>query len=76
MTSSTFISYAQNREDVVLQRALSGVQRGRYVDVGANDPTEDSVSKAFYEAGWRGITVEPVHEFAERHAEPGSLVTS
>jgi hypothetical protein len=45
----TFISYAQNYEDVVLHRALSDVQRGFYVDVGAQDPIADSVTRAFYE---------------------------
>ena len=66
---STFVSYAQNREDVVLHRVLSGIGHGRYVDVGANDPTEDSVSRAFYDLGWRGITVEPVAADAQRQRE-------
>lgn len=61
-----FVSYAQNREDVMLRRALAGVTRGFYVDVGANDPVLDSVTKAFYEAGWRGINVEPVASWAAR----------
>ncbi len=66
---STFISYAQNREDVVLHRVLEDIGHGRYVDVGANDPTEDSVSRAFYDRGWRGITVEPVAADAQRQRE-------
>ena len=76
VTSSPFISYAQNREDVVLHRALAAVSEGRYIDVGANDPTLDSVTKAFYNAGWRGLTVEPVHAYAEAHRRerPGDLV--
>ncbi len=53
------ISYAQNREDVVLARALADVDRGFYVDVGANDPVHHSVTKHFYERGWSGINVEP-----------------
>lgn len=56
----TTISYAQNYEDVILLRALRGVERGFYVDVGAQDPIHGSVTKAFYEKGWRGINVEPV----------------
>jgi FkbM family methyltransferase len=35
--------------------------------VGANDPSVQSISRGFYEKGWRGITVEPVHTFAEMH---------
>jgi FkbM family methyltransferase len=56
----SFISYAQNNEDVLLWRALGDVQHGFYIDVGANDPVEHSVTKAFYDAGWRGINVEPL----------------
>jgi len=48
----TFVSYAQNFEDVLLWRALHDVEHGRYLDVGAHDPVIDSVSLAFYEAGW------------------------
>jgi FkbM family methyltransferase len=59
MTEPAFVSFAQNGEDVVLWRALHGVAHGRYVDVGANHPRVDSVSRAFYERGWSGITVEP-----------------
>jgi FkbM family methyltransferase len=65
VTTEPFISYAQNREDVVLRRALVGVSEGRYIDVGANDPTIDSVTRAFYDAGWHGITAEPVPAFAD-----------
>ena len=54
------ISYAQNYEDIMLRRALGDVDRGFYVDVGAQDPVEDSVTKLFYEQGWRGINIEPV----------------
>jgi FkbM family methyltransferase len=61
----TFISYAQNFEDVMLWRALKHVPAGKYIDVGAQDPIIDSVSKAFYEHGWRGIHVEPVPHYAD-----------
>lgn len=59
----TFISYAQNFEDIMLWRALKHVENGFYVDVGANDPTVDSVTLAFYERGWRGINVEPMRQY-------------
>ena len=62
----TFISYAQNYEDVMLRRALKDVDKGFYIDVGANDPVVDSVTKAFYDAGWRGINIEPVSEWFEK----------
>jgi FkbM family methyltransferase len=62
----SFTSYAQNFEDVMLWRALKHIDQGFYIDVGANDPNQDSVTKAFYERGWRGINVEPVPQWFER----------
>jgi FkbM family methyltransferase len=72
----TFVSYAQNFEDVVLWRALRHVPSGRYIDVGAQDPEMDSVSLAFYKAGWRGIHVDPIPTNAERlrRARPDETV--
>ncbi|MFP3677566.1 FkbM family methyltransferase [Pseudomonas sp. URMO17WK12:I12] len=61
----TFISYAQNFEDIRLWRALKTVENGFYIDVGANDPTHDSVTKAFYDHGWSGINVEPMPNYYE-----------
>ena len=71
-----FVSYAQNFEDAMLWRALRHLPSGFYVDVGAQDPVVDSVSKAFYDAGWRGAHVEPVAEYAEllRKARPDEQV--
>lgn len=60
-----FISYAINFEDVLLWRALGHVQNGFYIDVGANDPVEHSVTKAFYDRGWRGINIEPLPRFVQ-----------
>lgn len=57
-------SYAQNFEDVMLWRALGQVAEGFYIDVGAQHPSIDSVSKAFYERGWRGVHVEPTTTYA------------
>jgi FkbM family methyltransferase len=61
----TLITYAQNFEDVMLWRALSDIQNGFYIDIGAQDPRIDSISRSFYEAGWRGVHVEPAPSFAE-----------
>ena len=63
----TFISYAQNYEDVMLWRALQHVENGFYIDVGAYSPSSDSVTKAFYDASWRGINIEPNPMFIEEY---------
>ena len=69
MTEPLFVSYAQNGEDVILWRALRGVPKGRYVDVGAYDPDEHSVTKALYERGWRGVNIEPLPDAVARFRE-------
>ncbi|MGJ7583476.1 FkbM family methyltransferase, partial [Variovorax sp. RHLX14] len=75
-SSKVFTSYAQNFEDVMLWRALKHVPAGVYVDIGAQHPVVDSVSKAFYEQGWRGVHVEPVPYYAEllRRDRPDEVV--
>ena len=62
----TMISYAQNQEDVLLSRLFPPGRPGFYIDVGANDPVTDSVTKHFYDLGWRGINVEPASHPFER----------
>ena len=71
----TFISYAQNGEDVVLARAFDPDHTGFYIDIGASDPVVDSVTKHFYDRGWNGINVEPASLVASelRTARPRDL---
>lgn len=60
-----FISYAQFLEDLVAYHALREVfekNGGVFIDVGANDPVEWSVTKQLYEKGWTGINIEPLTE--------------
>lgn len=54
----TIISYAQNREDVIIDALLGRPEKGVYVDVGAAHPDEDSVTKYFYEKGWSGVNID------------------
>lgn len=76
MGDGVFQAFSQNGEDVILWRALHDVTNGRYIDVGANDPSFFSITKAFYDHGWRGITVEPSHHYAQMHRDqrPGDIV--
>lgn len=73
---STLISYAQNFEDIMLWRALSHIEAGCYVDVGAQSPDVDSVSRLFHEHGWRGVHVEPTPRYAGelRSRRPDEIV--
>jgi FkbM family methyltransferase len=65
ITATPFTSYAQNGEDVILNRVLATVKVGSYIDVGSNHPRTDSVSRSFYERGWSGIEIDPNPSFAE-----------
>lgn len=53
----------------MLLRALRDVGHGFYVDVGAQDPVVDSVTRLFYERGWRGINIDPVEHWYRRLCE-------
>jgi len=57
------LSYAQNGEDVLIDRVLLNKRSGFYIDVGAFHPIIDSVTKHFSLLGWRGINIEPDPEF-------------
>ena len=63
------ISYSQNREDVLLDRVFSDVERGFYIDVGAAHPTFHSVTRHFYDRGWSGINIEPRPDMYEELTE-------
>jgi FkbM family methyltransferase len=62
-TAAPIVSYSQNAEDVRLARVFGDVEDGFYVDVGAADPVDGSVTQFFYERGWSGINIEPSPAF-------------
>jgi FkbM family methyltransferase len=59
-----FDSIAQWYEDFILWHCCGRKNSGFYVDVGANHPVIDSVTKVMYDMGWRGINIEAIPEFA------------
>ena len=54
--------HSQYGEDLILAIAFNDDldKQGFYIDVGANSPHEDSVTKLFYDLGWKGINIEPI----------------
>jgi hypothetical protein len=58
------LSFAQNFEDVILNRAFTDKKQGFFLDIGAQHPVIDSVSRHFILNGWNGILVEPVPAYA------------
>jgi FkbM family methyltransferase len=57
-------SYAQEGEDLLLERIFEGQKSGFYVDVGAHHPLRFSNTYLLYKRGWRGINID---------AMPGSM---
>jgi FkbM family methyltransferase len=57
-------SYSESGEDMIINKILNKVERGFYVDVGANNPKELSNTHFFYRKGWTGINID---------AMPGSM---
>jgi FkbM family methyltransferase len=51
--------YSQFYEDYTLAYVFRDTKHGTYVDVGANDPDNNNVTKYFYLLGWRGVNIEP-----------------
>lgn len=70
-------SHSQCGEDILLWRVLQKVVNGFYIDIGAFDPNEDSVTRIFYDAGWSGINIEPnpgkISRFAEERTRDLNL---
>ena len=59
------VSHAANAEDVVLHRALCTGGAQAFTSTSELRPRiSGSVTRHFYEAGWRGIDVEPLAEEA------------
>jgi FkbM family methyltransferase len=70
------ISYSQYREDIILSALLDDIEKGFYVDVGANYPVVDSVTYSFYRRGWSGINIEPVDHLCEMLSKKRSKDTN
>ena len=53
------LSFAQEGEDLVLNKIFGNQSNGFYIDIGANHPIRFSNTWFFYKKGWRGINIEP-----------------
>lgn len=62
------IFHARDFEDVMLLRALGARPTGFSIDAGAWRPALHSVTKAFHDLGWSGISVEPNPKFRAQFA--------
>jgi FkbM family methyltransferase len=53
-------SYAQEGEDLAVDRLLGGPATGFYVEVGCHHPYRFSNTYLFYRRGWRGLCIDPL----------------
>jgi FkbM family methyltransferase len=61
--------YSELGEDMVLANPLFADKLGFYIDVGANQPNDYTVTRWFYERGWRGINIEPIVRLHEQNVK-------
>ena len=52
------ISWSQGGEDIGLTSALRAISNGRFVDVGAHDPSRFSVTRKLSMRGWTGVNID------------------
>ena len=53
-------SYAQEGEDLILDRLMDNSKTGFYVEVGSHHPFRFSNTYLFYRRGWKGICIDPL----------------
>lgn len=53
-------SYAQEGEDLILDRLMDNTKTGFYVEVGSHHPFRFSNTYLFYRRGWKGICIDPL----------------
>jgi FkbM family methyltransferase len=70
-------SFAQCGEDLVVAYLFDalGIDKGFYLDIGANHPSQSNNTLFFYKRGWRGVNIDPLAENIDlfRIARPDDL---
>lgn len=54
---SKFVSFSKNMEDVLLWRMFKSEENGFYIDIHADSPDRESITKGLYERGWSGLNI-------------------
>lgn len=54
------VSFAQEGEDILLDRIFNKKKKGFYIDIGAHHPIRFSSTFWFYKKGWNGINIDPL----------------
>jgi FkbM family methyltransferase len=59
--------FSQYYEDYILDFVFSDVSKGVYIDIGAAEPMNMSVTHKFYTQGWRGINIDPMPSYVDMY---------
>lgn len=57
--NEVIISFSQNGEDILFDRAFKGKKGGSFIDIGAGHPIHENVTYWLRKKGWRGVNIEP-----------------
>ena len=60
-------SFSSDGEDYALNKLLSGIKGGRYIDIGSNHPIKHSNTFSFYLLGWSGVCIDPIPHFNNKY---------
>ncbi len=63
------VSYAQGAEDLIIKKLLSNKKNGFYLDIGCNNPIQNSNTFRLYLKGWRGICIDGNADFIKRFSK-------
>lgn len=63
------VSWSQAGEDIALALVIGDVRHGRYLDIGAHDPSRFSVTRKLYASGWSGVNVDANRLLIDRFVE-------
>lgn len=70
MNKNTFISYAQDLEDLILYHVLKNEEEIFYIDVGANDSYRLSVTRSMYDMDIaHGINIDPLQACIDTYSD-------
>ena len=53
------IHFSSDGEDVIINKWLSGIKKGFYIDIGSHKPLFSSNTFDLYLNGWQGICIDP-----------------
>lgn len=64
---NSYLAYSQTGEDIIIKNILESIKNGFYVEVGSNEPIQNSNTFGLYQQGWKGITIDANIKMVSMH---------